>query len=408
MSTAEQAPMPYFTPETAVHPLDLTDAELHTDDPWTLYNWMLEHAPAYQDANGFWYATRYDDLSAIAMDTVTFTSTQGNRPGLPNDHSFIHLDGKPHHQRRGLIQHLFTPAAIKKLDAHVVDVVDALIDKVIEKGTCDFIEDIAAPLPMQLIGEMTGTSPDMWDEIRAWLDVFTTGGQGPQYVTDDVNEMFLRFGAMHMDLVDERRVSPKNDLLSLWANAEVNGEPLTDDDILWEHTMMTVGGSETTRNSAGGGIVALAENPEQRAWLLANPTGIHNAVEEIIRWTTPFIGMSRTLTRDATLHNQLMKEGEQIVLMWPAGNRDPRKFDDPMKFNVQRVFKNRILSFGIGHHICLGAHLARLETRVVMERMLARMPDFELDGPPVKARSSFIRGHKHVPLKFTPGPRLRT
>lgn len=406
MSTPEYAAAPPFSPDSAAHPLDLTNGVFHTEDPWPLYFWMQDEAPLYQDANGYWYATRYDDIKAIAMDPATYTSTEGNRPGLPNDHSFIHLDGKSHHARRGLIQHLFTPAAIKKLETHVTDVVDQLIDQVIESGECDFVEDVAAKLPMQLIGEMTGTPPEMWDEIRSWLDVFCIGGQGPQYVDDDVNEMFLRFGALHMDLVDERRENPKDDLLSLWVQAQIDGQGMTDDDILWEHTMMTVGGSETTRNSVSGGILALLENPDQRAWLQANPKGINNAVDEVLRWTTPFVGMSRTLTRDVTLHGKTMAKGEQIVLLWPAANRDPRKFDDSMKFDLQRKFTNRQLAFGLGHHVCLGEHLARLETRVVLERLLARMPDFQLNGTPEKSQSSFIRGLKTLPLRFTPGKRV--
>ncbi len=408
MSPGEQALSDVFNPETAVHPLDLTDAVYHTENPWPVYNWLMDEAPLYQDSNGFWYVSRYDDLKALAMDPVTFTSTEGNRPGLPNDHSFIHLDGKGHHARRGLIQHLFTPAAIKKLDGHITDVVDTLLDEVIESGECDFVEDVAAKLPMQLIGEMTGTPPEMWDEIRGWLDVFVTGGQGPQYVTEDVNEMFLRFGALHMDLVDERRANPKDDLLSLWANASIDGEPLTDDDILWEHTMMTVGGSETTRNSVSGGILAMLENPDQREFLAQNPKAIGNAIDEILRWTTPFIGMSRTLTRDVTLHGKTMAKGEQVVLLWPAGNRDPRRFENPQKFDLQRQFTHRMLAFGLGHHVCLGEHLARMETRIVIERLFARMPDFQLNGTPEKSQSSFIRGLKTLPLRFTPGPRVRS
>ena len=149
MSPVEHALSDVFNPETAVHPLDLTDAAYHTENPWPVYNWLMDEAPLYQYSNGFWYVSRYDDLKAIAMDPVTFTSTEGNRPGLPNDHSFIHLDGKSHHARRGLVQHLFTPAAIKKLDGHITDVVDTLLDEVIESGECEFVEDVAAKLPIR-------------------------------------------------------------------------------------------------------------------------------------------------------------------------------------------------------------------------------------------------------------------
>ena len=163
MSPAEQALSDVFNPETAAHPLDLTDAAYHTENPWPVYNWLMDEAPLYQDSNGFWYVSRYDDLKAIAMDPVTFTSTEGNRPGLPNDHSFIHLDGKGHHARRGLIQHLFTPAAIKKLDGHITDVVDTLLDEVIERGK-KFVARL--DVLVELIDAKRAAIDKVYDEIK--------------------------------------------------------------------------------------------------------------------------------------------------------------------------------------------------------------------------------------------------
>jgi cytochrome P450 family 142 subfamily A polypeptide 1 len=208
-----------------------------------------------------------------------------------------------------------------------------------------------------------------------------------------------------MMLVEERLAEPRDDLLSIWVHSEFDGQKLDDDQLLFEHTMMIVGGSETTRNAISGGLEMLARHPDQRDWLAANPEGIPNAVDEIIRWTTPFIRMSRTATRDAEVAGTPIKAGEELIMLYPAANRDPRKFPDPYRFDVRRKFRAKPISFGFGRHHCLGIHLARLEAKVALEQVLRRMPDFELDGDPVWNVSSFLRGPTHMPFKFTPGAR---
>jgi cytochrome P450 family 142 subfamily A polypeptide 1 len=382
--------------------LDLLDASHHAD-PWPLYDWMREEAPAYKDANGHWYVTRYDDIVAVAKDPDTFTSIEGNRPTLPPDHSFIHLDGEAHKARRDLIKDWFSPRAMKQYEQHVRDVASELIDAVIERGTTEFVGDISKPLPARIMCEMTGVPPEMQEQVTEWLDVFTRAGQNAKFVDESVNDAFFGFGLMHMDLVEERRAEPKNDLLSLWVNASPGGGPMNEDQLLFEHTMLMVGGSETSRNALSGGLYMLTQHKDQRDWLRDHPEGLNNAIEEILRWTTPFMSMSRTLTKDVVMHGQQMKAGETIVMMYPPANRDPRHFDDPHRFDVRREFKKGQLAFGFGRHFCLGAPLARLEVKVVMEEVLKRMPDFDLAGEPVFQRTSFIRGLIELPLRFTPG-----
>ncbi len=389
-------------------PLDLLDVDLHTDDPFPIYAWLREKHPVYQDANGVWWVSTYDDVAKVALDTETFTSTNGNRPLLPNDEGFMHLDGKEHMKRRGHIQNLFTPSAAQMMEQHIREVTDELIDAVIEQGHCDFVDDIAAKLPVRIIGEMTGVPAEYWDSVREWLDTFGEGGNGPNWVTEEVNEAFFSWGGMHMQLVDDRKENPQPDILTMWTMAHFEGVELNDDQLLWEHTILTFGGSETTRNAMSGGLLELLRHPAQMNWLKENPAGIENAAEEIIRYTCPFVAMSRTARKDTEIRGVKIAEGECVAMLWPAANRDPSRFENPESFDIQRSFKNRSLAFGIGRHVCIGAYLARMETKVCIEQVLARMPDIALDGEPVKARSSFVRGLKKFPVRFTPGARVRS
>lgn len=387
--------------ETA--PIDLMDNERHSGDPWPLYTWLREEAPVYKDANGIWWVSRYDDIVEISMNPDTWTSSEGNRPQIPPDHSFIHLDGPKHRERRNLIQRYFVPSAIRRLEQHIRDVVTELIDQVCEKGHCEYVDEVAAPLPNQLICEMTGIPAEHHADVRRMLDVFTKGGEGAEFVTEEVNEAFFDFGLLHLNLVAERMEQPRDDFLSLWLGAEVQGKPMSEDEMLFEHVMLIVGGSETTRNAVSGGLYMLSEkHPEQRQLLLEGKADFENAAEEIIRWTTPFVSMSRVCAKDVVFRGHAMKEGECVVLLYPPANRDPRKFDRPDTFDITRTFDNRVLSFGIGRHVCVGAHLARMETKVVLEEMCKRLPDWRLDGEAVWARSNFIRGMKSFPMSFTP------
>jgi cholest-4-en-3-one 26-monooxygenase len=387
--------------------IDLMDPATHSGDPWPLYNWLREESPVYWDPiNELWCVSRYDDIVAVAQNPKQFWSTEGNVPKMPADPSFINLDGRAHKNRRKLVSALFMPKAIAKMEDHIRDAVDTLIDEVIEQGHCEFVKDIAAPLPIRIICEMTGIPEEWHGFMLEWMDVFVQGGNGPDHVTMEVNEAFINFGALHMELVDQRREEPKDDLLSLWVNAEIDGEKLDEDQLLFEHTMMMIGGSETARNAISGGVEALSTRPEQRDWLLNNPEGCPNAMEEATRWVTPFVRMSRTATEDCDLVGTPVKKGDEVIMLYPPANRDPRRWTEPESFDIHRDFrKTKNLAFGYGAHFCIGAHLARLEGQIVFEQLLKRMPDWRVAGDTTKQVSSFVRGLTSLPLEFTPGSR---
>lgn len=386
---------------------DLLNPDSHAGDPWPFYEWLRTQHPVYWDPHSeMWWVSDYDAIVEVAKNPELFTSTEGNVPKIPADPSFINLDGDAHYNRRNLVAGFFTPTAVDKLRGHIGDAVDSLIDEVIEAGHCDFVQDIARPLPLRIICEMTGVPPELRGEVCDLMDIFMRGGSGPDALTEEVNEAYVSFGAIHMALVDERRENPRDDLLSLWLNTEVNGALMDDDQLLFEHTMFLFGGSETSRNAISGGVEMLSRLPEQRALMLADPKLVIGAMEESVRWVTPFLRMSRTLTRDTTFRGVEMLQGQEIGMLYPPANRDPIKFPDPYAFNVARQWKHKSLAFGHGKHFCIGAFLARAEGEETFKRLLARMPDWRVVGESEMQHSSFVRGFKHLPIEFTPGKRL--
>ncbi|MCA9576164.1 MAG: cytochrome P450 [Polyangiales bacterium] len=388
--------------------VDMCAPETH-DVPWEMYDYLRENDPVYWDEhNEVWYAFRYDDIIEIARDPATWCSTEGNRPNLPPDPSMIHQDGDSHAKQRGLVSKGFTPRAMREIDEHCHAIVAELIGAFRDKGEFDVVDDLAALLPVRLIGEMLGVPHEKHPTLRRWVQTFTAGGMGPQYVTDEVNEAFGEFCEHHAEMVEEREGNTGDtDLLLRWMNAELDGQKLEEEQLLFEHALLLVGGAETTRNAIAGGMEMLARNPDQWAYLRANIDDekvIAGAIEEMIRWVTPFNNMFRTATRDVELRGKTIKEGQMIAMQYPSANRDPRVFKDPYKFDVRRDPKEeKHISFGFGSHFCLGANLARLELRATLTSLLRALETVSLKegGRNEIMSSSFVRGHMHCDLTFT-------
>ncbi len=395
------------SPDTSKYDdVDLCDPKTH-DDPWEMLEYLREHDPLHWDPhNEVWYVFRYDDIVAIARDPETFTSTEGNRPNLPPDPSMIHQDGEAHRRQRGLVAQGFSPKYIRGLEPKMRAIVEDLIDQRMPYGDMDLVEHLAAPLPMRLIGEMLGVPLEKHATVREWIDKFLQGGMGPQYVDDAVNEAFGEFCVHHEEMVAERGEDPRgDDLLSRWMRAELEGQKLTEEQLLFEHTLLNVGGAETTRSAISGGIEALCRNPEQYQYLadnVGNAAVIENACEEIIRWVTPFHNMFRTATRDVEMHGKVIKKGQMVGMQYPAANRDPRHFPRPYTFDVKREWPTKHISFGYGSHFCLGASLARMELKITLEIVLRRLTNMKLapGKEPKWLSSSFVRGPKEVWVTF--------
>jgi cytochrome P450 family 142 subfamily A polypeptide 1 len=322
----------------------------------------------------------------------------------------IDMDDPEHWKRRKVVNRGFTPGRVRDREGEIRDKCDAIIDQVCERGECDFVRDVAAPLPMVLIGDMLGVAPADRDDLLRWSDDMVSAQSGSA-----TEEQFL--GAMHAmeeytafctHAVAQRQEHPTDDLMSVLVHAEVDGDRLDPDEVLHESLLILVGGDETTRHVISGGMEQLLLNPDQRKLLIDDFGKIPTAVEEMLRWVSPIKNMCRTVTHDTEFMGQQLHAGQKCMLLYESANRDETKFADPYKFDVERE-PNEHVAFGFGAHFCLGQALARLELRVMFEQLLTRMPDLELAVDPTelpRRPANFISGLESMPVRFTPSAPL--
>lgn len=385
--------------------IDLLDGHWYASQPYEDWTWMREHAPVYRDpVNEVWAITRYEDVLAIEKDPVTYSSHRAPRPHGDHLPMIISMDGREHTMRRKLVSRGFTPRRVRDHEATIRRICTEIIDRVAPRGECDFVWDIAAPLPLLLIADMLGFPPESYDDLLRWSDDLIRGTTiNDPDAAMKAAEAGLAFREFQLGVIADRRSKPpQDDLVSILCHAEIDGERLGDEDIIQESLLILIGGDETSRHVMTDGMLALLENPDQMEILRADPSGIEVGVEELLRWVTPIKNMSRTVTREVTLRGETLHEGDQLILMYPAANRDPRVFDDPDTLDVRRN-PNPHLAFGFGPHFCMGASLARLELRVMFGELLRRLPDLRLAGDPLPRRSSnFISGPEAMPVAFTP------
>ena len=384
--------------------IDLLDGYLYAGDPEPTYAWLRAHGPVYRDeTNGIWGISRYRDVMAVETDAARYSSAHGSRPRLEDSSSMINMDDPAHHQFRQMVSRQFTPRAVKRFEDRVRERVTELIDAVCERGCCDVVHDLAAPLPATLIGERLGYPTELWERVVYWSETTMQLGGGPAYVSTAGMTAAEDFGATTWQLIQERRAEPKEDLISVWCHQEVGGRLMTDAEIISEALLVLDGGAETTRSVIGSATLALIEHPDERAKLIEDPSIIGaTGVEEFIRWVTPILNMRRTATVDHQLHGQPIRAGDELLLMYSSANRDPDAFTDPQRFDVTRRHNNHV-AFGFGTHFCLGASLARLEIRVMFEELIRRLPDMRVAAyaDPRIQPSAFARGLKDLKVEFT-------
>ena len=384
--------------------LDLLDGNWYASQPYDDWAWMREHAPAYWDAKGeVWALTRYDDVLAVEKDPARFSSYTAPRPHGNHLPMMISMDDPEHSRRRKLVARGFTPRRVRDHEETIRRICTQIVDKVAPKGECDFVWDIAAPLPLLLIADMLGFPPDAYDDLLRWSDdlIRATTVDPPQEVAEAGLNAMLEFREFQLGVIADRRARPQEDLVTILCEAEIEGERLDDESIIQESLLILIGGDETSRHVMTDGMLALLAHPDQLAILRDDPAAIEVGVEELLRWVTPIKNMSRTATVDVELHGETLREGDQVILMYPAANRDPRVFDDPDTFDVRRN-PNPHIAFGFGPHFCMGASLARIELRVMFSELLRRLPDLHLAGDPLPRRSSnFISGPEAMPVAFS-------
>ncbi len=380
-----------------------------------------------EEVKGWWDITRYEDALFVSRHTEIFSSERGivmydpRDPELAtaaangNGKMLITMDPPRHVRLRRLVNKGFTPRAVAALEPHIRKITNEILDSIAPKGSCDFVIDAASQLPLAVICEMMGLDKKDWP-LMFELTNKVLGSSDPEYQTDAPEELrgtnegariagnmgtMQMFGFFAQKLMERRAASSGEDLISVIIGSEVDGEHLSDEDILWFCFLLILAGNETTRNGISRGLLTLCEHPAELARLRADLSLLPSAVEEILRFTSPVTHMARVAQSDTEIRGKKIRAGERVVIWYPSVNRDEDVFPNADTFDITRT-PNEHLAFGIGEHFCLGAGFARLELKVMFEQVLTRFPDIHLNGPVERLRSSFIGGVKHLPVAFTP------
>jgi cholest-4-en-3-one 26-monooxygenase len=401
--------------------IDLLDRDEFTRDiPHEWFTWLRDNKPVHKhaepDGPGFWVITKHADVIACNRDAGTFSSEQsrGGVVGLEDNtmmqteaeeaggRLMLTMDPPDHTRYRKLVNRGFTPRMIGQLEPHIRELTNNILDEVFGKDECDFVVDVAAELPLEVIAELIGVPREDRHKIFEWSNRMI-GSEDPEYIVAD-EEVFKAQVEMFMyaqALAEKRRAEPKDDIITALLSAEVDGDSLSDMDFNLFFLLLSVAGNETTRNAISHGMNAFLENPDQYDMLVADPSGrIVGATEEILRWATPVMYFRRNATRDFELRGETIKAGDKISLWYISGNRDEEVFEDPFRFDIERDPNPHIAFGGGGPHFCLGAQLARMEIHVLFEELARRVPKVEALGPPDRLRSNFIGGIKHLPVRF--------
>jgi cytochrome P450 len=388
--------------------LPLHSPDFYAGDPYPAYRELRNSTPVvWNDVTDFWALTKYEDVRFVSGHPMTFSSTKGitipdpSQPEPVQEGNLIFTDPPRHRQLRKLINSGFTRRQVALLEPKVREIVSGILADVDPDREYEFAEQIAAPLPTRLIAELLGAPPEDWERFRTWSDA-AVGTADPDIEMDHLvalGELYEYFTA----LIAARRsgaVSGQDDLLSILAAAEVDGERLTDEDLLNFSFLLLVAGNETTRNLIALGTVALLEHPDQFALLRATPELLPLAVEEMLRFTSPVTHMARRATEDVEIRGQQIAAGDTVVMLYGAANRDEDIFGPSAEeFDITRN-PNPHIAFGAGEHACLGAQLARLEARVMFEVLLGTYPSMELTGDVTRLRATMVPGVKRMPVRM--------
>lgn len=409
--------------------IDFAAAESwNSEMPERLRRQRAEAPVFWSEKTGAFVLTRFDDVVYVSKNNETFCSGRGVLPGKLSAPGIglIDEDEPRHGEMRGLINRGFTPRMVGHWETVFREITRETLDAVAARGECDFVDDIAVPLPLSLIAEMIGIRREDRDRFHHWSDamIAVQGNLGdPQVIADSATAMAEYF-AYVTEVIEDRRENPRDDLISILVRAKDEGvlghktsdelelveqelgrgeelRAMGSDELIKLCVLLMVAGNETTRNALSGGMQLLIEHPDARRRLVADPSLLPRAVEEILRVVSPVLSFQRTATCDTALRGVPIAEGQKVLMIYGAANRDPEVFEDPERFDIDRSAPH--VAFGIGNHFCLGANLARMELRVALEEILRRMPDMEYrNGGPEFGLSSLVRSIKHMYVRFTP------
>ncbi len=365
----------------------------------------------------FWAVTKHEDITTISKQPDLFLNAPRlfihprieeaqddfeGMGGFERPKTLIEMDNPRHRANRKLISSRFTPAALKKIHSEVDRIARKFVDDMLAEGEgeVDFVEKIAAPLPIAVIGWLLGVPESDWMQLYDWTNRML-GFDDPEFNPSEDNEgarAIVELFTYFTSLVEARKKDPKDDLITVFSHAEVDGEKLPLMDVLAWCQIIVSAGNETTRNATTGGMLALIEHEAERAKMV-DPANLRTGIEEILRWTSPIIHFARTASADTVVGGHAIKQGDVVALFYPSANRDEDVFEEPYRFDVTRK-PNRHLAFGVGEHFCAGAHVARLELEMAYKYLLPRLEEVELAGEPDRLRSNLVGGIKRLPIRF--------
>lgn len=407
--------------------LDVIGPDIYARDgaPYEAWRRLRREAPIHwfdlPGGVGFWAVTRHADIISISKQPKRFINgprlaifergapVEGTRTFV---RQLLNMDPPEHGTYRRAASAWFTPRAIQRRRPEIERIAGDLLDGIAGAGElreCDFVAKVAAPLTLSVLADMLGVPREDWDQLFHWTNQ-VAGASDPEFTTGDGpseesleaprNELFGYFAK----LAEQRRAAPRDDIVSVLVNTQINGKPMQPLELLSYFFLLVIAGNETTRNAASGGLLALIENPGELARLKSSPELIDSTVEEIVRVTSPVNQFCRTAVEDVEMHGRKIRAGEAFCLFYGSANRDERVFDEPDRFKIDRA-PNPHLGFGIGEHFCLGAHLARLELNVIFSQLAERLDQIELAGPVDRMRASFLCGAKRLPIRYALKPR---
>jgi cytochrome P450 len=349
----------------------------------------------------------YEAVKRAINDHEAFSS----RVPAPR-HWFIFFDPPQHTKLRGLISRAFTPRVVTNLEPRIRELSRTLLDAVIARGEMDLAEEYSVPLPMMVIAEMIGIPPQDWPQFKRWSDGMLkltyglTGGEEAARGSAEFSAVTVEMNDYLTEMIAQRRATPKDDLLTRLVEAEVDGQRLMQEEILGFFQLLVVGGQETTANLINNAILCLLENPDQLVRLRTAPDLLPSAIEEVLRYRSPLQSVMRAPRQDIQMHGQSIPAGKLVLPMIGSANRDPQQFRDAGRFDITRD-PNPHLAFGTGIHSCLGAALSRMEAKIALSDLLARLPGLELasDQPWEPRKALHVHGPARLPIRFKPGKR---
>ena len=410
--------------------IDLVTPELYSTRgyPWEEWALLRREAPVYwyeqPDVTPFWAITKYDDIQQISRDPETFISSRrlvirsaGSGDGGASDPALtipnlISMDPPEHGKYRNAASSRFSPRGMRLLEDRIYEigeeVVDDaaahLVDQLTNRREADFVRDVAARMPLAAICELLAVDRESWDDLFHWTNEFL-GSEDPEYQQGRTRRETWQSGVRglqgyFMEHIERKRREPDNSVMTTLVQAEIDGEPMSEQMILSYAILLILAGNETTRNATSGGMQALIEHPEQFELLCNQPELLDGAIEEMLRWTSPVVHFARTVTRDTEIRGVPMKAGETLAMWYPSANRDEDVFEHPDVFDIGRSPNDHLAFGGFGEHFCIGAHLARLEMRSIFRHVIRRLDDFAIEGEVERLSSGLIGGIKRLPVSY--------